>query len=269
MIADDSLTDLPVEPPTTEEVNSRLFCADRMETMRQVDIGAASLLIVDPPDTPSELSIANTSFDEMNEPYTTRAARYFLPLVRSAVRVLAPGGGVIVIARPPLLTAWDIAVGDEGGTLRFDTEFVTLWKRPLRRKSGVRVEPVGTTARWYVRNGLHRAAPAKEFSTPSNVAVCEAVPTYLSRAAVQRPVEFFTYFISLLTEPDALIVDPYCGTGSSLVAAEIMGRRWIAGDISQTMVDISRDRVLHAEHEAAYAGRFHLWTPTRSIEQYS
>ena len=39
------------------------------------------------------------------------------------------------------------------------------------------------------------------------------------------------------------VLDGYCGSGTTLVAAERNGRRWIGIDISQPAVELARQRV--------------------------
>jgi site-specific DNA-methyltransferase (cytosine-N4-specific) len=39
------------------------------------------------------------------------------------------------------------------------------------------------------------------------------------------------FFIRLLTKPGDFVVDPFAGTCTVAVAAERLGRRWLAGEI--------------------------------------
>jgi len=50
------------------------------------------------------------------------------------------------------------------------------------------------------------------------------------------------HIISWSNEND-LILDPFCGSGTTCVAAEILGRRWIGIDISPDYVEIARKRI--------------------------
>jgi adenine specific DNA methylase Mod len=49
--------------------------------------------------------------------------------------------------------------------------------------------------------------------------------------------------ISLFSEPSAIISDLFCGSGTTLIAAEKMGRRWIGCDCSEVAINVSKERL--------------------------
>ncbi len=57
------------------------------------------------------------------------------------------------------------------------------------------------------------------------------------------PVELPEQLIRLYTYADDLILDPFMGSGSSLVAAARLGRRYVGYDLDPDYVDIARNRV--------------------------
>lgn len=59
----------------------------------------------------------------------------------------------------------------------------------------------------------------------------------------QFPVELVERLVLSLTKPGDLVVDPYCGAGSALVAALKHGRRAAGSDISERYVEIARGRI--------------------------
>lgn len=48
--------------------------------------------------------------------------------------------------------------------------------------------------------------------------------------------------INRFTQPGQLILDPFCGSGTTLTAAERLGRRWIGCDIDPHWCEVSRKR---------------------------
>lgn len=60
------------------------------------------------------------------------------------------------------------------------------------------------------------------------------------------PVELPEQLIRLYTFADDLVLDPFMGSGSSLVAAARLGRRYVGYDLDDGYVDIARQRVAAA-----------------------
>jgi site-specific DNA-methyltransferase (adenine-specific) len=51
--------------------------------------------------------------------------------------------------------------------------------------------------------------------------------------------------IKILTYRNDVILDPFTGSGTSLVAAETLGRRWIGIELSDNYCNVARERVQH------------------------
>jgi site-specific DNA-methyltransferase (adenine-specific) len=51
--------------------------------------------------------------------------------------------------------------------------------------------------------------------------------------------------IKILTYKNDLVLDPFCGSGTSLAAAEILHRKWIGIELSQNYCEVANDRVQH------------------------
>ena len=52
-----------------------------------------------------------------------------------------------------------------------------------------------------------------------------------------------TKAIKILSYKNDLILDPFCGSGTSLVAAEILNRRWLGIELSENYCQIAKGRV--------------------------
>ena len=65
------------------------------------------------------------------------------------------------------------------------------------------------------------------------------------------PVELPEALIRLYTFADDLVLDPFMGSGSALVAAARLGRRYVGYDLDASYVDIARQRVAGAMTEPA------------------
>lgn len=59
----------------------------------------------------------------------------------------------------------------------------------------------------------------------------------------QKPEELVRRLIAGTSSEDALIVDPFVGSGTTAVVAERLGRRWLAGDADARYVALARRRL--------------------------
>ncbi len=59
----------------------------------------------------------------------------------------------------------------------------------------------------------------------------------------QKPLALLDRIVKASTNPGDLVLDPFCGSGTTLVAAMRLGRRWIGIDQSPEAVAIARDRL--------------------------
>jgi DNA modification methylase len=51
--------------------------------------------------------------------------------------------------------------------------------------------------------------------------------------------------IKILTYRNDIVLDPFTGSGTSICAAEISGRRWIGIELSENYCKVAGDRVRH------------------------
>ncbi len=59
----------------------------------------------------------------------------------------------------------------------------------------------------------------------------------------QKPVALLERIISSSSHLEDVVLDPFCGSGTTLVAAERLGRRWIGIDSSPAAIAIARERL--------------------------
>ena len=59
----------------------------------------------------------------------------------------------------------------------------------------------------------------------------------------QKPILLVDRIVRLATNPGDLVLDPFCGSGTTLVAATLSGRRALGIDISEEAVQLTRERL--------------------------
>jgi len=74
----------------------------------------------------------------------------------------------------------------------------------------------------------------------------------------QKPLILLERIISLATNPDDIVLDPFCGSGTTLVAAQLLGRHSIGFDISEEAIGLTNERLsnpIKTESELLRKGR--------------
>lgn len=59
----------------------------------------------------------------------------------------------------------------------------------------------------------------------------------------QKPEALLERILAMASNPDDVVLDPFCGCGTTVAVAERMKRRWIGIDISPTAIEVMRRRL--------------------------
>ena len=62
----------------------------------------------------------------------------------------------------------------------------------------------------------------------------------------QKPLALYERIIAASTDSGDIVLDPFCGSGTALVAAQRLGRRWIGIDANPDAVETARARLAEA-----------------------
>lgn len=63
----------------------------------------------------------------------------------------------------------------------------------------------------------------------------------------QKPVALLERIISAGTDPGDVVLDPFCGCGTTIAASEKLGRRWIGIDVTYLAVALMKSRLANSE----------------------
>lgn len=131
--------------------------------------------------------------------------------------------------------AWD---GWRVGNLRPTFEPVMWFVKPY---------PIGTTiADNVLAHGVgafNEGAFTAFERVPDNVLRSGFASGEGGRHIAQKPVRLLRALIELATQPGHLVLDPFCGSGSTLVAAKASGRRFIGVDSDPSAVQTATARL--------------------------
>lgn len=217
---------------------NRVICCSALTLLKGVGDGKIGAIITEPPETVENLR----------------------QTVRQMARVVRPGGGLVLIGDHKSLRQWDRVVSRAG----FDwvAEVIVLWNSGRRR--GTQLYSIHSRVSWYTRRGLRVAATFDGLAIASNVLVCKRVPLEDKVHPSELPVGLTNFLVSLLSLPEDLIVDPYCGSGSVLVSAAQCERPYLGSDTEQWHVETASRRAVMADEE--WPAPIYLWVNGHQVE---
>lgn len=141
-------------------------------------------------------------------------------------------------------------------------ELTVLWNTGRIQASNF--GSLSTHILWFTVPGAGHTWNSDRRAISSNIIVCNKVPTADRLHPAQKPVELTTFLISLLTREGDTVLDPFCGSGSTLVSAKIVGRPYFGFDNNRDCIDTARKRVQQWEIEEE--NPIFLWTNGRLEE---
>ncbi|MDL2123973.1 MAG: site-specific DNA-methyltransferase [Deltaproteobacteria bacterium] len=76
-----------------------------------------------------------------------------------------------------------------------------------------------------------------------------------TRFRTQKPIDLLQRIIDLASNEDSIVMDVFCGTGTTLLAAESRGRKWIGCDLGRFPVHLSRKRLIELQRTLYKEGK--------------
>lgn len=196
------------------------------------------------------------------------------------LRVLKPGGSAIVFAGRRLSHRCVVALEDAGFTFkdmiawtrtraahRAQRLSVVFERRgdstQEQRWQGWRVgnlRPTFEPVLWFTKpykigstiadnavlhgvGGYNEAAYVNRAGRPDNTIDCDFMPGEHGLHPTQKPVRLMQALIELTTQPGQLVLDPFCGSGSTLLAAQMSDRQYIGMEADTGYCEIARHRL--------------------------
>lgn len=124
------------------------------------------------------------------------------------------------------------------GNLRPTFEPILWFTKPYK---------IGTTiadnALSYGVGAFNEEAFGRYVRRPDNILDCGFQPGEVGLHPTQKPVQLMQALIALTTKPSQIVLDPFAGSGSTVVAARNLGRHFVAYEINEEYAAISRKRL--------------------------
>ncbi len=87
-------------------------------------------------------------------------------------------------------------------------------------------------------------SPGAPMSDVWNIGIIAPIAKERLGYPTQKPLKLLERIVSASSNPDDLVLDPFCGCGTTIEAAHKLDRRWIGIDISATAIDLILERRL-------------------------
>ena len=255
-----------------------LTCADATAWLTVLERSSVDVAYIDPPFASGRLRAREGfAFDDRASPAET--ARSLIPVFDAIVRVLKPGGALWVQCDQSADWLLRAALEAQRG-LRFENVVVWHYYNKItnaRRKfaaahdtlflysrTGAQLrftpqeEPRERPVRFLKRERRGgRLANVKDENgrcayierTTRGVSDVWRIPALQPSSRewtgypTQKPLALLFRVIASTSEPGALVIDPMCGSGTTLVAARELGRQWAGADASTAAVTVAARRL--------------------------
>jgi hypothetical protein len=163
---------------------------------------------------------------------------------RTPANLLSYGDLLGDLQRYADLDAWCDALGLPEAAAELLEAGLVYSPKPSRREKEAGLEGFAAEAPAnpnYGKNGFSRPTgqPEREIAPQRNTH-----PT-------AKPTALCAYLVTLATAPGQTVLDPFCGSGSTGVAAALLGRRFVGIELSEDFAAIARARIAHAATIAA------------------
>ena len=202
-----------------EQFVNTVICGDCLEVMRDWPDGCVDLVLTDPP-----YALAGMAYDKCDDGNYAAITKMVIDFVDIAERValitIFPSGKYrteieLYQKRPP---KWRLC-WHKGATPNISAVGFNDWEMMLVYGKKV----------W---RGQHDHFFARCSEKKGNYG-----------HPCPKPIDWAHWLISRFSNPADLILDPFCGSGTTCVAAKVLGRRYIGIDISEEYCQIARQRL--------------------------
>ncbi len=98
---------------------------------------------------------------------------------------------------------------------------------------------------------FNEKAYLKYEKSPDNVLHCGFAAGEGGLHPTQKPVRLMQALIELTKQEGQVVLDPFCGSGSTLVAAKLLGRNYLGFEINPEFVATAEERLGFGENQQA------------------
>ena len=237
---------------------NKVICGDCLTVMKGIPDGAVDLVVTDPPygitankwDVALDLQILWSNLCRVSTLYLITASQPFSSrLVMSASELFKHewiwqknrGGNFANTVREPFK--------EHEHVMCFASQSWTYNpQHQTRAGSGAdRVKYKFTATQASENYGKFNGGPNETLPIERGPSSIQKFNTETGLHPTQKPVGLFEYLIKTYSNPGDIILDPFAGSGTTLVAAKQLGRKYIGIEINPDYCAIAEDRLRQEE----------------------
>jgi len=265
----------------SNSLNRKLFCGACVDVAGKLPKSSFRLLYLDPPFLTGVKRVGTGSDYSYDDRWPGKLQEYLPWLeknLRAMIPLLLPNGSLVLHLDWRVVHYAKVLLDGILGADAFQNEIIwhytgggrskcrfsckhdsLLWYSsgncPMFNIEAVRVAYKPTSG--YARSGIVSAAGKHYRPHPKGTPVDDVwdipIVNPMSRERVgyptQKPLALLERLISALSSPGDLIGDFFCGSGTTLVAAERLRRLWVGGDVSPAAIRCTGNRLKEATAE--------------------
>lgn len=218
-------------------INDRIIQGNCFEIMPTLPDASVQLVIADPPYTLGLMSSINKQLSGIWCD-VENTAQFFGNFAKEAKRLLKPTGAAICFCNwrglPSVIRGFDLAGMQPSDVVVWDKEWIGHGGKKTFRS----------------RYELIALVPMKDHQIKdrhiANIIRCKWQTAHTGKTGhpAEKPVEILKHFIQRCSAEGDLVIDPFMGSGSALVAAKELGRHFIGIESEQKWCDVAAKRLL-------------------------
>lgn len=215
---------------------------DSLEKLRELAADSVDAVVTDPPYGIDYQSSRRTDRTKL-KPKIANDLRPFVWWLPDAYRALKDGGGLLCFCRWDVAEAFRQAIEWAG----FEIKSQVIWDREVHGMGDLHASfgPQHDTI-WFAVKGKFKF-PDKR---PKSVIRSKRLSGDQLVHPNEKPVDLMQQMILAITPPGGIVLDPFAGSGSTLVAAKRLGFEFIGIERESEYCEIARRRVEHAGADA-------------------
>lgn len=237
--------------------SSQLIIGDCINVMKSIPENSIDCIITDPPynlgqfmhDRNTNLvkmranQFAYAGWDNLDYKAWTRSMKQFLV---ECSRVLKKRGTLIIFMA--VIKVADIIKLSQETSLYYKTTGVWHKSNPMPRNMNIQF--VNSTESWIYFTNKDTSGT---FNNDGKVvhdflqsSVCPMSEKRHGKHPTQKPLSIMKELIGFVTNPKDIVLDPFMGSGSTCVAAALLGRRYIGVELNEKYFEIAKARIEEA-----------------------